>query len=153
APLRMENKRLVHVGSAPTEEEIAAAQAAYDEWHAGIARDKQAFEEAAMRHQDVIARLTRARQAAAKLEELRSQEAPAVSDEDVEAARERLAEAERALRNHETYERATAIHQQIVRNTKLVDILAPEGLRRRKLAAGLERFNEKVAELCEVARW
>src|SRR5690606_13413853 len=59
----------------------------------------------------------------------------------------------KALRAFEAKAQADKLHGQIVRNDALVTILSPDGLRRRKLAAGLDAFNSGLAKLCEAAGW
>lgn len=49
---------------------------------------------------------------------------------------------------------ARHIHRLIVANQKIIDILAPEGLRQRKIAEALAGFYEtRLQPLCEAARW
>lgn len=93
----------------------------------------------------------RAEAAKAKLAELAKQEQP--DEEKIAEAERREAEALKALRAFEAKAQADKLHGQIVRNDALVTILAPDGLRRRKLAAGLDAFNSGLAKLCEAAGW
>lgn len=90
-----------------------------------------------------------------RLAEVGGADAPAggATAAEVDAAREAVAKAEKAHAAANAKLRADRIHGQIARNAKLIEILAPDGLRRRKLAAGLESFNADLAELCASAGW
>lgn len=76
-----------------------------------------------------------------------------VSAEDVAAAERAEAEARAALAAFDAKVQADKIHRNIIKNEKLVAILAPEGLRRRKLAAGLDTFNAALADISAAAKW
>lgn len=94
--------------------------------------------------------LESAQEAAQKLDQAQTDGA---SEEDVQAARDALSEAQQALAAFDAKAKADTIHTNIGKNDKLIAILAPDGLRRRKLAAGLEAFNDALAELCRAAKW
>src|SRR3990167_4158680 len=49
--------------------------------------------------------------------------------------------------------RAATLHRQILMNVKLIDLLAIDGLRRRKLERGLAVLNSRLADLCTIAKW
>jgi hypothetical protein len=72
----------------------------------------------------------------------------------IEAARTALAAARARLDLRKRKEDADKIHRAIQDNQALVAILAPEGLRRRKLAEVVSAFNDGIlAPLCETAGW
>lgn len=75
------------------------------------------------------------------------------NSEKVAEAERAEAEAQAALKAFDNKDMADKLHGDIVKNDKLAAILAPDGLRRRKLAAGLETFNEALATLCAAAKW
>lgn len=143
---------LVVAESAPTEEEISEAERAKYEYEGLLTEARDAFNAASNAHGVIVSRLMDARQAAAKLEEIEAQ-GEGASEADVEAAREHLHNAQHALWDFDAKERADQIHADIVKNAALIDILAPDGLRRRKLAAGLEKFNNAIGNLCHAAGW
>jgi len=49
--------------------------------------------------------------------------------------------------------RADKLHGDLVKNEKLIAILAPDGLRRRKLATKLDEFNARISTICASAAW
>lgn len=91
--------------------------------------------------------------AAAQIAELDS-----AADEDaagaaIDAARQRLAEAQRRSKAYGTYHAAIKKFRAVAKNNQLADILAPEGLRKTALARGLGAFNDRLAAICEAARF
>lgn len=54
---------------------------------------------------------------------------------------------------NETFEKATDIQAKIEISDKLIQVLRPDGLRKTLLTEGLEKFNLKSKELCEIAKW
>lgn len=48
---------------------------------------------------------------------------------------------------------ALKAHMAVIAKADIVNVLAPEGLRKTKLAARLAAFNEDLAKLCEIAGW
>jgi len=48
---------------------------------------------------------------------------------------------------------AEKYHQQIERNAVICDALAPEGLRKTALEAGLSKLNDALAVICKTAKW
>jgi hypothetical protein len=48
---------------------------------------------------------------------------------------------------------AEKYHQQIERNAVICDALAPEGLRKTALEAGLSKLNDRLAVICKTAKW
>lgn len=96
----------------------------------------------------------------AAAEKARAQLEKAGAPEDPDEATNPVAEAEAAeerartaLAAFDAKDQADRLHGQIEKNERLVGILAPDGLRRRKLAAGLEAFNARLADLCSAADW
>lgn len=90
------------------------------------------------------------RRAKKKLEETSG----AVSDESVIAeARNQVARAEARLQAWKRKREADQIHQNIVQNLALVELLAPTGLRQRKLAKALQEFNAKLQALSDAGNW
>jgi hypothetical protein len=73
--------------------------------------------------------------------------------ETVRAAEQAEADARATLAAFDAKVGADRLHAEIQKNEQLAGVLAPDGLRKRKLAAGLETFNGKLAELCAAAKW
>ncbi|WP_022727261.1 hypothetical protein [Fodinicurvata sediminis] len=94
----------------------------------------------------------RAEEAQQKLEELRNQggerDESAVTNAEAEEAAAR-----KKLEAFDGWVKANKLHGDIQRNDKLVELLAPEGLRRRKLAKGLGHLNEAMEKLANAAEW
>jgi hypothetical protein len=61
--------------------------------------------------------------------------------------------AEAALAAFDAHTRARSLHALIAMNEKLVALLAPDGLRRRKLASGLADFNQALTAVSDHAGW
>lgn len=72
---------------------------------------------------------------------------------EVEARRQALTQAEAALASVNAKLAAAKVHAGIAKNILLINILAPDGLRRNKLAAGLDAFNAGLAKLSAAAGW
>lgn len=72
---------------------------------------------------------------------------------DVANAEAALAAATARLTAWRQVVQARDIHQRIVDNDRLLDILAPEGLRAQKLSRVLDLFNRTLAQYCEAAEW
>jgi hypothetical protein len=70
---------------------------------------------------------------------------------DVESARRMVATAEGRLKAFSARQTARRKHLAIETNQKLIDIAAPDGLRKRKLGDVLSSINERMAPLCKDA--
>jgi hypothetical protein len=71
----------------------------------------------------------------------------------VERAKERMSRADIEAKAFSAKITADRLHATIDKNAKLVEILKPDGLRRQKLASGLDALNAKLADLAKVAGW
>lgn len=78
-----------------------------------------------------------------------SADAPA----DVERAREGVALAEGRLKAFQAHREASRLAVGITTNAKIQDLLAPDGLRQKKLGAAIAGFNGVLASRCASARW
>lgn len=155
APLKVERGELVEVEKPPTKAQITKARKAQEAHEAEVTKAGFYSNQADKALADSRAKLAAARRAAAELAEIDAKQSTgeASTEADVEAARARVQAAQAALERRRAWDRAWDLHQQIAQNDKLVDILAPEGLRRRKLAEGLAMFNGRLADLCRAAGW
>jgi hypothetical protein len=71
----------------------------------------------------------------------------------LEQAREETARAERSLRAFKAKRDADAKHTAATQNAAVQALLAPDGLRLKKLRDAIRSFNERLAQLCAVAGW
>ena len=148
----IEAGQLVEVGHAPDPEAISTAQASLDQFNAGKQADKEAFESAYDAHKKAELELVEARSAKNKLEAL-GDHTP-TTEADVEKAKAYVAKTEKALVAVKQKAEADKLHRQFVANQALVDALAPEGVRKVKLAKVLEAFNEtRLLPVCNAAGW
>lgn len=96
--------------------------------------------------------LSDAQAAQKRLQELEGHDEGATA-EDIAAAKEAQIASQQALSAFMAKQRADEINGQLQRNEALVAVLAPEGLRRRKLAEGLEEFNDRLRLIADSAGW
>lgn len=88
--------------------------------------------------------------ARARLAEIEGQQA---DSDAVAAAEAEEAAARAALAAFDAKIQADQLHARIVKNEALLEVLAPDGLRQRKLVQGLESANEALAAICDAAKW
>lgn len=155
APLKVERGELVEVEKPPTKAQITKARKAQEAHEAEVTKAGFYSHQADKALADSRAKLAAARRAAADLAEIDAKQSTgeASTEADVEAARARVQAAQAALERRRAWDRARDLHRQIAQNEQLVAILAPEGLRRRKLAEGLKAFNDRLLHLCKVSGW
>lgn len=73
---------------------------------------------------------------------------------DVPAARQAVADAEQLINLIAKRNRAASRHAEVAENQIMIDLLAPQGLRQKKLVAVIEAFNgSRLHPLCEAADW
>lgn len=153
AALELDKGTLIEAASKPTKKEIAAATKALEAHNQAIADAGAAFDKAYAEHREIENQLKDARRAKLELEAISKKGGGTATIEDVDAARAAMHATQKAVAMKQTRDQAAGIHAQIVKNLALVDILAPDGLRRRKLASSLEVFNAELAKLCDIAKW
>ena len=73
--------------------------------------------------------------------------------QDIEKLRADVKFANARLEAWQAYRQAKSKHAAIQENQKLIDILAPDGLRMVKIAGALMDLNTSMASICEAARW
>ena len=79
---------------------------------------------------------------------------PAEAEIDVEAAKAEVAAAEQRLTGFRQKREADELHDKIMTNNAVIDILAPDGLRAKKLGHVLELFNTaQLGRLSLAAGW
>lgn len=153
AALEIDKGTLIEATSKPTKKEITAATKALEAHNQAIADAGTAFDEAYAEHREIENQLKDARRAKLELDAATKKGGGTATAEDVDAARAAMHAAQKAVTMKQARDQAAGIHGQIVKNLALVDILAPDGLRRRKLASSLETFNKALADLCDIAKW
>jgi hypothetical protein len=139
--------------NAPTVKEISDAKLAVQQHQQSLAAAKQAFEAAYDIHQQVERDLREANAAKSELDGLSDRGGEVATDQQVSDARAAADTAQKALSAYDAATTAAYLHTQIVKNAALVEILAPDGLRKRKLASGLKAFNDYLAIACQGAKW
>jgi hypothetical protein len=73
---------------------------------------------------------------------------------DAEAAKQTLARAEKRLQSYRTKRDADDVHAKVVGNELILELLAGDGLRGRKLARVIDLFNTgQLRPLCDAAAW
>lgn len=97
--------------------------------------------------------LASAELAAEKLADIENSEKGSTTAEDVEAARAQVDTARKREEAYDVIVKSSKIHESIKSNEELVKMLAPTGLRQRKLVERLSEFNADLKTLCEAATW
>lgn len=91
--------------------------------------------------------------ASAAAKRLAEKQGKAVQGAEVEEARNQVRKAEARLSAFNKYTEALRIHNSIVGNQLIIDVLEPDGIRRRSLEKGLSDFNDRLESLCKIAGW
>lgn len=76
-----------------------------------------------------------------------------VSAAEVDSARQEVKKAEVRLSAFNKYHEALRIHNNAVENQQIINVLEPDGIRRRALEKGLADFNGRLECLCHLAGW
>jgi energy-coupling factor transporter ATP-binding protein EcfA2 len=135
----------------PTQEEIDRRNAAIDAKRQEVSLIEQEHARAVAAWQEAEQELRAATDAKVELEKAPEPEGEAG---DMEECRERVRRAEARLKAFAAKREADRLHAAIEANQSTIDALAPGGLRAKKLADALRRFNsEALAPLCKAADW
>lgn len=86
-------------------------------------------------------------------EELESKHGKTIQPAEVDEARNAVRKAETRLQSFNRYNEALRVHRNILENQAIINVLEPEGIRRRSLEKGLSDFNSRLEYLCHVAGW
>lgn len=97
-----------------------------------------------------VENLQKAEKAAAEYEQKKDLTATA---EEIDLAREAVRKAEGRLTAFNKYHDAARVHNNVIENQKIIDVLAPEGIRRNALETGLAYFNADLETICRLAGW
>lgn len=134
-----------------SDEQAAENKARLTQWEAALTKRLQAAEAAKVTHTERKNLWIEATAAAGRLKNIREAGGEeGATAEQVEAAR---AEKEKAQTNLDMWMRWNDAHTQYRRwatNQELCDILAPEGLRKKKLDEGLKRLNARLEQISTV---
>ena len=86
-------------------------------------------------------------------EELEAKQGKTIQPAEVDEARNAVRKAETRLQSFNHYNEALRVHRNILENQAIINVLEPEGIRRRSLEKGLADFNGRLEYLCHVAGW
>lgn len=86
-------------------------------------------------------------------EELEAKQGKTIQLAEVDEARNAVRKAETRLQSFNRYNEALRVHRNILENQNIINVLEPEGIRRRSLEKGLADFNGRLEYLCHVAGW
>ena len=86
-------------------------------------------------------------------EELEAKQGKTIQPAEVDEARNAVRKAETRLQSFNRYNEALRVHRNILENQAIINVLEPEGIRRRSLEKGLSDFNGRLEYLCHVAGW
>jgi hypothetical protein len=145
------NPVLVEAKEPTSETELKARRIAIAEADGRVENGKSIVSAAQRARAEAATALQAARDAKHELDALPPPTEAAI---DVDAARRELAEREEYLAGVRIKRKADEIAARIAANEIVIDILAPDGLRARKLARVVEAFNNACLKpLCEAAGW
>lgn len=86
-------------------------------------------------------------------DELEAKQGKTIQPTEVDEARNAVRKAETRLQSFNRYNEALRVHRNILENQEIINVLEPEGIRRRSLEKGLSDFNGRLEYLCYVAGW
>ena len=86
-------------------------------------------------------------------DELESKHGKTIQPAEVDEARNAVRKAETRLQSFNRYNEALRVHRNILENQAIINVLEPEGIRRRSLEKGLADFNGRLEYLCYIAGW
>lgn len=105
---------------------------------------------AAMRTQLAV---SNAKKAQVRLDELEAKAAEPRPEVDIDESRARIAELEAQIAGTIAKKKADKLHQDILDNQIIIDVLKPTGLRQVKLSEKFEDLNARLEEICQTAGW
>jgi hypothetical protein len=139
-----------------TAEELSARTVAFKDAQDSLQRVKVEITRVNTRLGLDKAKLDAAKNAAKKLADIKSKPAPAAGSETkpaVDDCRTRVTHAENRLSAWTRWKNASIKHIGIVKNQKIIDILAPDGLRLSRLKYALTEINKKLVEVATATGW
>lgn len=146
--------KLVAAGEAPDPDEVARQMTAHTDAKDDVNRANAEMNSLLAKKRDLQQEISAAQTSSVWLENNPVQEGKPASEASIDAARERVAEAEGALEAWQQKTQADRIHSNIEKNKAIVDILAPKGLRQSVLNSKTREFVEShIKPLADVAKW
>lgn len=128
---------------------IAAAKDAVTAAQQAVLEQTAVVKNLEARTQEVQHRLRIAFDAGAKLAQIASM--PAADERPVDQFRDEVRVAEARVEAKRKKDGADRAHANIASNQLYIDLLAPDGMRKRKMLRALDDFNAKLSELCTPA--
>ena len=135
-----------------TEEEVSEINKALADAQAVLDHLAKSLAEASVRAADLQAQVSTAKKAQLKLNESADEIQP-VAEGSIEESRSRIAELEKQIEGTIAKEKADKIHQSILDNQLIIDVLKPSGLRKEKLASAFEDLNQRLEAISKTAGW
>ena len=132
----------------PLSDEVLAKRASMDESIEQHKAEIAALEGRITASSNVISTAETAR---TRLKEIAK--APKLDEAAIQEAKDKFSDAQTLVFAFDAKVRADKLHGDLVKNDKLLAVLAPDGLRRRKLASKLDEFNARLATICASAAW
>lgn len=134
-----------------TETELKKRRTAIIDAEGAVRQAERALSEATT---EVARLMTEVDQANAAADKVKAAAGRSGSADAVAEARAALSTAQSDLTAFKLKSDADTIHAKLLRNQEIVQILAPEGLRKATLVKAVEKFNtESLAPLCDAAGW
>lgn len=148
-PVQIDGDALI-VPKQITDQEAEKRQAAIDDAKKSLADIREKIANLQGKRQEIASKITAAKAAAEKLKKAKRSNN---SEDAVEECRKHMDLAKARLDAFTEKQNADSKHRSIVLNQQIIDVLAPDGLRKTKLIDALGGFNGTCADLCRVAGW
>lgn len=139
------------IDDAPDEEEQASVKTAYTAAQALVVEKTAEHNDQKRFLANAEQRVDSAEAAKAKLEGLGDTKEP--DEGAIETARHDVAACQARIDKFNAFSRAKTVHASVQQNQRVVKILEPQGLRKKKLTDALEGFHKKLKGLCGLAGW
>lgn len=153
-PLVIRGRRLEKQGAQPDEAELQAMTDAHQQARQQVDTANAALTAARDLLSQAKSRLQRAQASQKWLDDHQEEAEKPATETDIDAARERVAQAERLLKAWQDKTQADRIHGNIEKNQAILDILAPGGLRQAVLNDKTRAFvADHIAPLSARAKW
>jgi len=149
-PVAYENGKLVEVKQTISDEERAEMEQKILDADNAVSK---ATRELSTAKTEVALAEQKVKEAEKASEEYLAKKDKTVSQAEVDEARENVRKSEARLDAFNKYHEGVRIHNNIIENQKIIDVLDPEGIRRESLQKGLDNFNGDLEALCRVACW
>ncbi len=155
--LEMADGKLRPFIGGPTDEEIAAQTETMNVWlakHNELNGEYEAQKDVVRSLKQSIAMAEKSRNEAQKIRQ--AMDAVSASQREASSPDKIKADidyAQRLIAGIEKYQQATKLAGSVAMNVAAADVLAPDGIRKRKLTTALQSINELLANIAQVAKW